>query len=165
MATTHIHPFGKAFGLGIIAGMRSMSAPALTSHFLTKVPAIRLAGTPWRYMQSKPVSTGMKVLAFTEMVADKLPSTPDRIAPPVLGARIISGALVGATLSQADGQPKWAGALLGSIGAVMGSYGFYFLRKKLGQTTSIPDFAWALAEDALVLAGGISLAQMPPART
>ncbi len=144
--------------------MRSITAPALVSHFLTKVPALRLAGTPWRYMQSKPVANGLKVLAFTEIIGDKLPGIPNRIAPPVLAGRILAGALVGATCCQADGQPKWAGALLGSVGAVAASYGFYYLRKKLGQTTPLPDYAWALAEDALVLAGGISLAKMAPSR-
>ncbi len=164
MATNRIHPFGKAFSLGIIAGMRSMSAPALASHFFTQVPAAALADSPLRFMQSKPVATGLKVMAASEMIADKLPGTPDRIAPPVLAVRILSGALVGATCCQADGQPTWAGALLGSVGAVAASYGFYYLRKSLVQTTPLPDYAWALAEDAIVLAGGISLTKMPPSK-
>src|SRR3712207_4333044 len=158
MATIHIHPLGKAFGLGIVAGMRSIAAPALASHFFTKVPALRLAGTPWRYLQTKPVANSLKVLAVAEIIGDKLPGIPDRIAPPALAVRVLAGALVGAACSQADGQPKWAGALLGSVGALAASYGFYYLRQKLGQTTPLPDYAWALAEDALMLAGGISLA-------
>ena len=142
--------------------MRSMSAPALTSHFLNKVPADALQDSPWRFMQTAPVATGLKVLAATEIIADKLPGTPDRIAPPVLLVRALSGALVGVTLNQANGQPKWTGALLGGLGAVAASYGFFYLRKSLGEATNVPDLVWALLEDALVLAGGISLAKAPP---
>lgn len=162
MATTHVDPNLKALGMGLIAGMRSMAAPALVSHFLNQVPADALRDSPLRFMQSAPVATGLKVLAATEIVTDKLPGTPDRIAPPVLAVRILSGALVGLTLNQANGQPKWTGALLGGLGAVAASYGFFYLRKSLGEATNVPDLAWALVEDALVLAGGISLAKAPP---
>lgn len=162
MATTHVNPNLKAIGLGMIAGMRSMSAPALTSHFLNKVPAANLAGSSLRFMQKSSVATGLKVLAVTEIIADKLPGTPDRIAPPVLATRALAGALVGLTCNQANGESKWIGALLGAVGAVAASYGFFYLRKNLSQSTNIPDQVWAVLEDALVLAGGIALAKAPP---
>lgn len=162
MATTHVNPNLKAFGLGIIAGMRSMSAPALTSHFLNQVPAANLAGTPFRFMQYPAVATGLKVLAATEFIADKLPGTPNRIAPPVLATRALTGALVGITCNQANGESKWIGGLLGAAGAVAAAYGFFYLRKNLSQSTRIPDLAWAVLEDALVFAGGITLAKAPP---
>lgn len=165
MATIYINPNWKAFGLGVIAGMRSMSAPALISHFLNKVPADSLQGSPLRFMQSSSVSTGLKLLAVTEIIADKLPNTPNRIAPPVLLVRGLSGALVGLTLNQANGEPKFTGAILGGIGAIAASYGFFYLRKNLSKSTNCPDLVWAVLEDALMIAAGISLAKAPPTHT
>jgi len=162
MAKTQVNPHLKTFGLGMIAGMRSMSAPALISHYLCRVPADNLAGTPLRYMQNATVATGLKVLAASEIIADKLPGTPDRIAPPVLASRALAGALVGYTLHQANGESKWIGGLLGAMGAVAASYGFFYLRKKLTNSTKIPDTAWAVVEDALMLASGIPLAKTAP---
>ncbi len=165
MANAHVNPNVKAFGMGIIAGMRSMSAPALITHFLSKVPANALQGSPLRFMQSPGVATALKFMASTEIIADKLPGTPNRIAAPVLLVRALSGALVGYTCNQANGESTWAGAILGGTGAVAASYGFYYLRKNLTQSTPIPDAVWAVLEDAIVFAAGSSLAKMPPAHS
>ena len=158
MANFSLTTAWQAFGWGVIAGMRSMSAPALASHFLSRTFSPVLAGSSLRFLQSAKVATGLKVLAATEIIGDKLPGAPNRIAAPVLTFRILSGALVGAAYHQQSFQSKWVGAVLGGIGAVAGSYGFYYLRTKLPKSTATPDLVWAQAEDALMVTGGISLA-------
>ncbi len=164
MESIHINPNVKAFSVGVIAGMRSMSAPALISHFLCKVPADALQDSPLRIMQMPLVSTGLKILAGTEIIADKLPGTPNRIALPVLMVRGLAGALAGLTLNQANKETKWTGALLGGLGAIAGSYGFFYLRKQLSKSTNLPDPVWAVLEDVLMLAAGINLAKTPPTK-
>ncbi|RDC62161.1 DUF4126 family protein [Adhaeribacter pallidiroseus] len=158
MANTDIISAWPAFSWGVIAGMRSMSAPALASHFLSRSFSPALAGSPLRFLQSAKVATGLKVLAATEIIGDKLPGAPNRIAAPVLSFRILSGALVGAGYSQQNKQSKWVGALLGGAGAIAGSYAFYFLRTRLVKNTAVPDWVYALLEDTMMLTSGIRLA-------
>src|SRR6187431_778236 len=120
----------QAIGLGAIAGMRSMAAPALLSHFLTHHPAGALYNTRLRYLQRPLVATGLKFLAGAELIGDKLPQTTNRISPPQLAMRVLSGAVVGATVAGAHKKSKITGGMLGMVGALAASYGFFFLRKK-----------------------------------
>jgi uncharacterized membrane protein len=147
----------QAIGLGAIAGMRAMSAPALLSDFLSTSPTHTLDDSPLHYLQNPGLATGLKLLAVAEMLTDKLPNIPDRISAPSLLVRTLSGALVGATISEAHGERKISGALLGGIGAIAASYAFFFLRKKLSQATPLPDTAYALLEDFLVISAGRAL--------
>ena len=149
----------QAIGLGAIAGMRAMAAPALLSHYLTNDPAGALYNTPLRYLQRPMVATTLKYLAGAELIGDKLPMTGDRIAPQGLIPRLISGAVVGATVAGANEKPKVTGALLGMAGAVVAAYGFFYLRKKVGQESGLPNVVLGLAEDAIMASGGIALMQ------
>ena len=149
----------QAFGLGAISGMRAFAGPALLSHYLTNDPAGSLYDTPLRYLQRPLVATGLKLLAGAELVSDKLPVTPDRIKPMQLAPRILSGAVVGATVAGAHKKPKITGALLGIAGALAASYGFFYLRKKLGQESGLSNVVLGLAEDAIMASGGIALMQ------
>lgn len=157
MKTTHTNPALQALGLGAVAGMRAMAAPALLSHFLTHDPKGALYDTPLRYLQRPMVATGLKFLAGAELIGDKLPQTPDRISAPQLAVRVLSGAVVGATVAGAHEQPKITGALLGIAGALAASYGFFYLRKKIGQESGLSNMVLGLAEDALMASGGIAL--------
>lgn len=147
----------QALGLGAIAGMRAVAAPALLSHYLTHDPAGALYNTPLRYLQRPLVATGLKLLAGAELVGDKLPATPNRIAPPQLAARVLSGALVGATVAGANKNPKAAGAALGMLGALAATYGFFYLRKKVGEKSGLSNVALGFLEDAIMASGGIAL--------
>jgi uncharacterized membrane protein len=147
----------QALGLGAIAGMRSMAAPAILSHYLSHDPAGSLYDTKLRYLQRPLVATGLKLLAGLEVLGDKLPTTPDRTSPPQVTARLLSGAVVGATVAGANKESKAVGALLGMAGALAATYGFYYLRKKLGQKSGLPNLALGLMEDALAASGGIAI--------
>ncbi len=148
----------RTLGLGVIAGMRSMAAPALLSNELSKTPALALAGSPLRYLQHGAVATGLKLLAASELVGDKLPAAPDRIAAPALLARAASGALVGATIYTAQ-KNSWAqGALLGAAAAVAGTYGSFYLRKLMNQYA--PNVVSGVMEDALTLGSGLAIAKL-----
>ncbi|GGK68690.1 membrane protein [Rufibacter glacialis] len=143
--------------MGAIAGMRAMVAPAILSNHLSNSPTLFLQGSQLDYLQKSGVATGMKVLAVAELIGDKLPMTPNRIKPLQLVPRIFSGALVGATLAEANGENRVTGALLGVVGALAASYAFFYLRKNLGKMIGLPDASFALLEDALAVKAGTAI--------
>ena len=57
------------------------------------------------------------LLAVVELIADKLPKTPPRTAPPGLIARIVFGGLCGVALAISAGGSLIIAAIVGVIGA------------------------------------------------
>ncbi|MBC6990339.1 DUF4126 family protein [Hymenobacter sp. BT491] len=151
--------FWQTLALGSLAGMRSMSAPAALSHGLQKNRSAALGSSLLRFMQTPTAATTLKVAAGAEMIGDKLPGMPDRTAPAILGGRILSGALVGATAYKAKGANAAVGAALGGVMAVAATFGALFLRKSLDKATGFPDVVWGLAEDGLVLTSAQAIAK------
>ena len=95
------------------------------------------------------------LLALLELTTDKLPKTPVRTAPPGLIARIVSSGFCGVALATSAGGSQIASALVGVIGALVGTFGGYHIRHALVTRTHLPDFAVALAEDFIAIAGGL----------
>jgi uncharacterized membrane protein len=147
----------QVLGLGAVAGLRSMAAPAIASQILANHPSSELADSPLRFLQSPLTATISKLLTVGEMAGDKMPGIPNRIAPPALIGRVASGALVGAAFCKAKRSNVLAGVVLGSLAAVAGSYGGYYLRKGLGKWSGIADPIVGVLEDALVVASGVGL--------
>ena len=144
----------QAACLGVVAGMRSMGAPALVSDHLARTQPPALEQSPLRWLGTAKAANVTKFLAVGEIVGDKMPFTPNRIAPGPLFGRVMSGALSGAALCAADGKRAEVGAAIGVAAAVAGAFGFYHLRRTLGQKTAIPDPVWGAAEDVLAFGGG-----------
>ena len=144
----------QAACLGVIAGMRSMGAPALVSDHLARTPSPDLEHSPLRWMGTTKTATVTKFLAAGEIVGDKMPFAPDRIAPGPLFGRIMSGGLSGAALCSADGKRAEVGAAIGVAAAVAGAFGFFHLRRTLGQKTAVADPVWGAVEDVLAFGGG-----------
>ncbi|HVF90520.1 MAG TPA: DUF4126 domain-containing protein [Blastocatellia bacterium] len=147
----------KAIGIGVIAGMRSMSAPALVSNHLVRTHPKGSSDTPLKVLAYPKTATLLKGLALGEMIVDKLPVAPARIAPGPLAARIVSGALCGGVLCAAEGGRADIGAVAGGLAAIAGAYGFYHLRRNIGEESSLPDPLLGLAEDAVVIKGGLGI--------
>lgn len=145
----------QAIGLGAIAGMRSMAAPALVSHHLAHDHSESL-GRPFSLVGSPTVATLLKFPALGEMVLDKLPIVPSRIELPPLLGRIGSGALVGATLYRTHGRNLLVGALVGGLAALASTYLIYHLRRVAGERLNVPDGVLGAVEDAVVLGGGLA---------
>src|SRR4029077_7271792 len=113
-----------AFGIGVVAGLRSMTAPAVVA-WAAHLGWVHLRGSPLAFMGSAWAVGIFTVGALGEFVADKLPTTPARTAPVGLTARIVMGLLTGASLAVAAGASYWLGALIGAIGAIAGAFGGY----------------------------------------
>jgi uncharacterized membrane protein len=157
MSSSNERLFLKAIGMGVIAGMRSMSAPAIVSNYLAHNPSKSIAKTPFRAMGSSRTAGVLKALALGEMVADKLPMIPARIAPGPLVARGVSGALCGASVFAAEGERPAKGGLAGAVAAIASAYAFYHLRRRIGQESKVPDVALGFTEDAIVVGGGLCI--------
>jgi uncharacterized membrane protein len=125
----------RSLELGAVAGLRSMMAPAAAFS-----------------LRDRRVSVPLALLAAGELIADKLPVTPSRLAPPSLGFRLASGALCGWVVAGAFDGNRPLGLVCGAVGAAAASYGGYYLRQAIVKNVPLPDTVVAIGEDGLALA-------------
>ncbi len=142
--------FVVALCIGIVAGLRAFTAPALVS-WAAHLGWIHLEGTPLAFMGSKIAVVVLTILALVEYVTDQLPKTPARTVPSQLIARIITGGLSGACLGLAGGASLAVGACMGIIGALIGTYGGYYARKGLVSGLKVKDIVIAIPEDLIAI--------------
>jgi uncharacterized membrane protein len=141
--------FALAFLIGLVAGLRAMTAPAVVS-WAARAGWLNLQGTPLAFLGTAVTPWIFTLAALGEIVNDKLPKTGSRKAPGPLGARIVMGALSGAAVGAAGGALA-AGLLLGAVGAIAGTLGGYELRARLARAAG-RDLPIALLEDAVAIA-------------
>ena len=146
--------FALAFALGVVAGLRSMTAPTAVA-WAARLGWLHLEGTPLAFLGVSWVPYLLTVLMLAELVADKLPRTPSRTQPGPFIGRIVLGALAGAALSAGSGLSLLAGAVAGGVGGVAGTLGGYRARTGLVRALGVPDYVVALAEDAVAIGGAL----------
>jgi uncharacterized membrane protein len=145
----------QAFLIGTASGLRSMTGPAMLAN-AAKPGDFHLPGGSWKFLESTSTARALAVCAAGELIADKLPFMPARIAPPALLARAALGAACGAALYSKDRRPAIHGALLGLGGAVAASFAGYYLRRAATQR-GVPDVAAALVEDGVALGTAVAV--------
>ena len=133
---------------GMVAGMRSMVAPCAVS-WAVWAGTLDVSQTPLAFMGYKYTHIILTLLAIGELIVDKLPFTPSRKAAGPFIARVVSGALCGATIGAAR-HPLILMAVLGAAGAVAGTLGGAALRAKLAPAFR-KDLPAALVEDILAI--------------
>lgn len=143
-----------AFLMGAVAGLRSMTAPAVVA-WGARLGRLQLQSTALAFLGSAVAAWLLAALALGELVADKLPTTPSRTRPGPFAGRILTGALSGAALSAGHGGALAAGAAAGAIGAVAGTLGGYAARTRLVPALGVPDYVVALAEDVVAVGGAL----------
>ena len=107
------------------------------------------------------MTSAITALALGELIADKLPFTPNRTDPPGLAARVLSGAACAAALSASYGANRKSiatSAFVGGVAAVAGAYVGMTVRRKLRAQLQVNDAVIAVAEDALAISSGLLLA-------
>jgi uncharacterized membrane protein len=138
--------------IGIIAGLRAMTAPAAVAWaaYLGWLPV----GGTWAGFMGHWIAVAIfTIAALIELVTDQLPSTPSRKVPQQFGVRIVAGALSGAVIGTAGGALV-GGLIAGVIGAVIGTYGGADVRAKLAGAFG-RDLPAALIEDAVAILGAL----------
>ena len=139
-----------AFAIGIVAGLRALSAPAAVS-WAARLGYLDLSRTWLSFLGYAVTPWLLSALALGELVTDLLPKVPERRAPGPFFFRLGSGAFCGAAIGAESG--SWfpgfvAGALGAAVGTLAGSAFRRWLAGRLHQ-----DRPAALLEDALDLAG------------
>ena len=143
-----------AFLIGIVAGLRSMTAPAAVS-WASYVGRLHLGGTWLAFLGSRWTPWILTLLALGELVADQLPFTPSRTAPLGFGGRIVTGALSGAAVGTAGGA-MLGGAIAGVAGAVVGTLGGHSFRAWLAAALG-NDRPAAFIEDAIAISAALAI--------
>ena len=143
-----------AFAIGVIAGLRSLTAPAVIC-WAAHLGWINLHDSRLAFLGSTVSVVIVTILAVGELINDKLPATPSRTAPVSLGARIVTGAICGAALGVAGAQTALVGAIVGVVGAVVGTFGGYQVRHQIVTQLKVPDIGVALAEDLIAIGSAL----------
>jgi uncharacterized membrane protein len=142
--------FAVAFGIGIVAGLRSLTAPAAVS-WAAHLGWLNLHGSPLAFMGSTAAVAIFSLLAIAEYVGDMLPKTPNRTTAAPLIARIVMGGLSGACVCASANQPLLVGIALGGMGGLIGAFAGYEIRKRVVNSLKIKDAIIALAEDLVTI--------------
>ena len=145
-----MHIYLLALLIGIVAGLRTMTAPAAVS-WAAYLGWLPLQSTPLAFLGYVAVPYVFTLLAIGELIADQLPKTPSRKVPVQFGARIVSGALCGAAIGAAAGTLA-GGLVAGIVGAVIGTLGGAEARARLARAFG-RDMPAALIEDAVAIVG------------
>jgi uncharacterized membrane protein len=145
-----------ALGIGVVAGLRSMTAPAAVA-WAAHLGWINLSGSHLAFMGSAWAVAIFTLGALVEFVTDQLPTTPARTTVIPLAARIVMGLITGACMGIAGGASVWSGAIGGAIGAIAGAYGGYQARVGLVRRLHVPDIAIAIPEDLIAIGLGLVL--------
>src|SRR5579864_2773384 len=116
-----------AFLIGVVCGLRSLTAPAIVAWAVHR-GWIHLNHARLHFLGSTAAVVVFSLFAVVELVADQLPSAPSRTAPPGLIARIVLGALCGAAIAVSAAQSLGMGAALGALGGVACAFGGYQAR-------------------------------------
>lgn len=148
--------FALAFGIGFVAGLRSLTAPAVVA-WAAHLGWLHLQDSKLAFMSSTVAVAIFSLLAIGELIADKLPMTPRRTALPPLLARLVSGSLCGACLAVSANQSLVMCALSGAAGAIAGAFTGYLLRRRIVATLHSKDFPIAICEDVIAIAFALFL--------
>jgi uncharacterized membrane protein len=126
--------FLAVFLMGIVAGLRAFTAPAVL----------------WLMRHGGPWAIVLAILAVLEYAGDLYPRSPARTSAPALIARIASGAFVGWYIAATSGISGAAGAVVGVAGVAVGAYGGLAVRlKSIAAFGAVPA---ALLEDVAAIA-------------
>jgi uncharacterized membrane protein len=145
-----MHVVILALLIGVIAGLRAMTAPAAVS-WAARLGWLPLTGTPLAFLGYAATPYIFTALALFELVNDQLPKTPSRTVPPQFIARVVTGGLSGAAIGAGLGS-LWVGLVCGAIGAVAGTLGGAAFRGWLAGLFG-KDLPAGLLEDAIAILG------------
>ncbi len=109
-----------ALALGLVTGMRSTLAPAMTSRALAAHEGIEYANEPARTLASHRAQQVLLPMAAAELLGDKMPFAPDRTIVPSLMFRALSGGVTAAALASMRREPLLLPALIGATAAPVG---------------------------------------------
>lgn len=153
---THVLVLLLALAIGVIAGLRAMTAPAVVA-WGALLGWIDLDGT-WSEWMGHPITvTVLTIFLVVELVTDQLPNTPSRRTAPQFLTRLIVGAFAGAVIGGAFGH-TFSSIGAGMVGAVLGTMAGAAARQRFAGARGGQDRPGAILEDIVAVAGGFLVA-------
>ncbi|MBB3764551.1 DUF4126 family protein [Sphingomicrobium lutaoense] len=143
-----------AAGAAFLCGSRTFATLALTCWFVS-LGLVDVGDAPLKWLGAPALAAILSLLAFGEIYADKQPQMKARTRPPPLIARMVSGALVGATVG-ASSDLALAGAALGTASAALGTLATFQVRRWLAERLG-RDLPAAIVEDVVVVAASLAV--------
>ena len=144
--------FALALLIGVIAGLRTFTAPAAVS-WGAVLGILPLHATPLAFLAHSVTAAIFTLLALVELYADQSPNMKSRKSTPAFAARLISGALCGAAIG-ATSNALIGGIFAGLIGAAIGTLGGYEARLRMAKRFN-RDLPAAWIEDCVAVAGAV----------
>ena len=138
--------------IGVVAGMRAMTAPAAVS-WAARLGRLGVSGTWLEFLGYSWTPWIVTLAALGELVTDQLPSTPSRTVPVQFGTRIVMGAACGAAIAAGPGSMV-QGGLVGVAGSVIGTLGSRAFRARMAAAFG-SDRPAALIEDAIAIGSAL----------
>jgi uncharacterized membrane protein len=129
-----------AFGIGFAAGLRTFMP----------VAALRFRDRDWTTVVAF-------VIAFGELIGDKLPRVPSRLSPGPFVGRCVVGGYAGLVVGGKLGLDFAPAVLIGLLGAAAGALSGASYRARVA-AARLPDRWFALVEDAVAIAIAFSIA-------
>ena len=153
---THALVLLLALLIGVIAGLRALTAPAVVA-WGAFLGWIDVEGK-WSEWVAHPITvTVLTVLLLVELVTDQLPKTPSRRTPPQFITRLLMGAFAGAVIGSAFFH-TFSALGAGVVGAVLGTLGGAEARSRLSAANGGKDRPVAIGEDIVAVGGGFLVA-------
>ncbi|MBU3076314.1 DUF4126 domain-containing protein [Sphingomonas quercus] len=148
--------YALALLIGIVAGLRAMTAPAAVS-WAAAGGLLPLEGSWLAFLGYRWTPWVFTLLAIAELITDQLPATPSRKVAAQFGTRVLVGGLCGAAIGMRAG--AWLpGLVLGAIGAVIGTLGGASARARMAALFG-RDRPAALIEDAAAILAAILIVE------
>jgi uncharacterized membrane protein len=132
---------GRAALAGAATGLRSTVG-------LAALIDARAAGLPGLLTRPR-ARVAARLGVASELVVDKLPSTPSRLEPAGLAGRIVFAAMAGAVLARGANQPVLEAVVIASATAIAAAKLGHDARAAAAEI--FPPFAVAVAEDGLAV--------------
>ena len=155
---THALVLLLALLIGVIAGLRAFTAPAVMA-WAALLHWINLSGTWASWVGHWATVTVLTIIAVAELVSDQMEQTPSRKTAVQFITRLVMGGFAGAVLGTAWGYP-WGSLGMGIIGAVLGTVGGYEVRTRLVRASGGHDRPIGVLEDVVAVIGGLAVAAL-----
>jgi uncharacterized membrane protein len=136
--------------LGVATGLRTMTPIAVICWY-AYAGALGVDGTWATWTGRLSIAILFTVLAVGELIGDKLPQIPNRISLLPLLARVTFGGMCGSIAATAISGPGIEGVLLGVLGALLGAFGGFMVRRHLRERFECEDWKIAICEDATAI--------------
>jgi uncharacterized membrane protein len=132
--------------LGVVTGMRTFTPMAVLCWF-AYFGHLPVQGSWAAWTAKLATAIIFTALALGEYIGDKLPKTPNRIAPGPLVARLVFGGLVGAIVAEALEGSGVEAVILALGGTLIGAFAGFLIRREIVSQLGTRDWPVALLED------------------